>query len=140
MVSPSEGNETRREGHRTSEHLIVPLNQGNGSRPDPGEGRGCHVTDSLEGNMAGASKPDLVSTKQQRIAELAKQSPEMGFTSLAYHIDVAWLHKAYLRVRPDGATGVDGQTVEDYTANLRANLQSLLDRAKSGTYWAAPVR
>jgi RNA-directed DNA polymerase len=90
--------------------------------------------------MAGASKPDPVSTKQRRIAELAKQSPEMGFTSLAYHIDLRWLHEAYLRVRPDGATGVDGQTLAGYTANLRENLQSLLDRAKSGTYWAPPVR
>ena len=29
-----------------------------------------------------------VLTKQQRIAELAKQSPAMAFTSLAYHMDV----------------------------------------------------
>jgi group II intron reverse transcriptase/maturase len=90
--------------------------------------------------MTGASKPDPVSTKQQRIAELAKQSPEMGFTSLAHHIDLRWLYEAYLRVRPDGAAGVDGQTVEGYTAHLRDNLQSLLDRAKSGTYRAPPVR
>jgi hypothetical protein len=46
--------------------------------------------------MAGASEPDPVFTKQQRIAELAKQSPEMGFTSLAYHIDIRWLHEAFL--------------------------------------------
>jgi group II intron reverse transcriptase/maturase len=90
--------------------------------------------------MAGASNPDPVFTKQQRIAELAKQSPEMGFTSLAYHIDLRWLYAAFLQVRPDGAAGVDGQTVEDYTAHLRDNLQSLLDRAKSGTYRAPPVR
>jgi RNA-directed DNA polymerase len=140
MVSPSEGNEARRKGHRTSEHPIVPRNPGNGIRLDPGEGRGCQVTDSLEGNMAGASKPEIVFTKQQRIAELAKQSPEMGFTSLAYHIDLRWLYEAYLRTRPDGATGVDGQTAEDYATNLRANLQALLDRAKSGTYRAPPVR
>jgi group II intron reverse transcriptase/maturase len=96
--------------------------------------------ESLEGNMAGASKPDPVSTKQQRIAELAKQSPEMGFTSLAHHIDLRWLYEAYLRTRPDGATGVDGQTVADFTANLQANLEALLNRAKSGTYRAPPVR
>ena len=36
--------------------------------------------------------------------------------------------------------GVDGQTAEDYEANLEGNLQSLLDRAKSGTYLAPPVR
>ena len=60
--------------------------------------------------MAGASKPGTVFTKQERIAALAKQAPQMGFTSLAYHIDVTWLQEAYLRTRKGGATGVDGQT------------------------------
>ncbi len=90
--------------------------------------------------MAGASKPVDVSTKQQRIALLARQSPEMGFTSLAHLIDIDWLTEAFHRTRKDGAVGVDGQDGEDYAANLEGNLQSLLDRAKSGTYQAPPVR
>jgi RNA-directed DNA polymerase len=90
--------------------------------------------------MAGASKPVDVSTKQRRIAQLARQSPEMGFTSLAYYIDIDWLLEAYRRTRKDGAVGVDGQDGEDYAVNLMGNLQSLLDRAKSGTYQAPPVR
>ena len=81
-----------------------------------------------------------VSTKQQRIATLAKQSPQMGFTSLAYLMDIDWLHEAFRRTRKDGAVGVDGQTGKDYEKDLEANLQSLLDRAKSGTYQAPPVR
>src|SRR5437763_466218 len=90
--------------------------------------------------MAGASNLDTVSTRQQRIAELAKQAPQMGFTSLNHHIDLAWLHEAFLRTRRDGAPGVDGQTAATYEADLRGNLQGLLDRAKSGTYRAPPVR
>jgi RNA-directed DNA polymerase len=90
--------------------------------------------------MAGASKPGTVSTKQQRIVELAKQAPPLGFTSLAYFMDIDWLRQAYLRTRKDGAVGVDGQTAEDYAAHLEDNLRSLLDRAKSGTYRAPPVR
>jgi RNA-directed DNA polymerase len=90
--------------------------------------------------MPGASEPDPVSTKQQRIAELAKLDPQMGFFSLAHHIDLRWLYEAYLRVRPDGAPGVDGQTAQEYGAHLGDNLRSLLERAKSGTYWAPPVR
>jgi RNA-directed DNA polymerase len=90
--------------------------------------------------MAGASKPVDVSTKQQRIAELARQSPEMGFTSLAHFIDIDWLREAFARTRKDGAVGVDGQDGEDYAVHLKANLQALLDRAKSGTYRAPPVR
>ena len=96
--------------------------------------------DPLEGNMAKTSNFDSVSTKQQRIAELAKQSPQMAFTSLNHHIDLDWLHAAYRRTRRDGAVGVDGQSAEAYEANLMENLQSLLDRAKSGTYRAPPVR
>ena len=84
--------------------------------------------------------PDNVSTKQERIARLAKQSPQMGFTSLAYLMDVEWLREAYCRTRKDGAVGVDGQTAADYERNLEAKLRSLLDRAKSGRYFAPPVR
>jgi len=88
-------------------------------------------------------RPSLtdVSTKQQRIAEIARQAPEMALTSLSHHIDLNWLHEAYRRTRKDGAPGVDGQTAKEYEADLEANLQSLLDRAKSGErYKAPPVR
>ncbi len=81
-----------------------------------------------------------VSTKQRRIAELANQSPEMAFTSLAYFMDIDWLFEAYRRTRKDGAAGVDGVTAAQYEQDLEGNLQRLLDRAKSGSYRAPPVR
>jgi RNA-directed DNA polymerase len=90
--------------------------------------------------MAGTQEPDPVSTKQQRIAELAQRSPPMGFTSLNHHLDLIWLIEAYNRTRKDGAPGVDGQTAEEYGLTLWDNLDSLLERAKSGTYFAPPVR
>ena len=64
----------------------------------------------------------------------------MAFTSLAYLMDIDWLREAYRRTRKDGAVGVDGVTAEEYERDLEGNLQSLLDRAKSGTYKAPPVR
>jgi group II intron reverse transcriptase/maturase len=64
----------------------------------------------------------------------------MGFTSLNHHLDLPWLREAYRRTRKDGAVGVDGQTAADYEANLEENLRQLLERAKSGTYFAPPVR
>jgi RNA-directed DNA polymerase len=81
-----------------------------------------------------------VSTKRERIAALAKQSPQMAFTSLAYLMDIDWLKEAYRRTRKDGAVGVDGVTAEEYEQDLEGNLERLLDRAKSGTYRAPPVR
>ncbi len=81
-----------------------------------------------------------VSTKQKRIAELARQSPEMGFTSLAYFMDIDWLFEAYRKTRKSGAVGVDGVTAAEYEQDLEGNLRRLLDRAKSGSYRAPPVR
>ena len=80
------------------------------------------------------------STKRQRIAELAKQKPEMAFTSLNHLLDLDLLREAFSRTPKDKAPGVDGQTYADYAANLEVNLQSLLARVKSGTYHAPPVR
>jgi RNA-directed DNA polymerase len=84
--------------------------------------------------------PQGVLPKQQRIAQLAKQSPQMGFTSLAYHMDLDWLFEAYRRTRKDGAAGVDGQTAADYERDLEGNFRDLLERAKSGRYHAPPVK
>jgi group II intron reverse transcriptase/maturase len=81
-----------------------------------------------------------VSTRQQRLAELARQAPQVGFTSLNHHLDLPWLLEAYRRTLKDGAAGVDGQTAAEYQGNLLGNLQGLLERAKSGTYRAPPVR
>ncbi len=82
----------------------------------------------------------IVSTRLERIAKLAREAPNMALTTLAHHIDIVWLHEAFRRTRKDGATGVDRQTAAEYAANLEGNLQSLLQRAKSGTYRAPPVR
>lgn len=91
--------------------------------------------------MSGTPSPGNVSTKLERIAKRAKEMPDVAFTTLAHHIDIEWLHEAYRRTRKDGAVGVDGQTAEEYAANLEGNLRSLLDRAKSGDlYRAPPVR
>src|SRR5262249_55323150 len=98
------------------------------------------VAEPLGGNMAGAQKPDPVSTKQQRLAKLAKQAPQLGFTSLNHHLDLTWLAEAYQRTRKDGAPGVDGQTADGHGLSLLDNLTSLLARAKSGAYFAPPVR
>jgi len=91
--------------------------------------------------MADSLKSETVYTRRQRIAELAKQqSRDFAFLSLNHHLDGHWLETAFGLTRKDGAVGVDGQTAAEYEANLEKNLQSLLDRAKSGTYHAPPVR
>ncbi|MFC1572930.1 hypothetical protein ACFL6M_04950, partial [Candidatus Eisenbacteria bacterium] len=106
----------------------------------PVEERGHREMGPLEGQMNGTSSPVSVSTKLQRIARLAKDSPGMAMTTLAHHIDVAFLREAYRRTRKDGAVGIGGRTAEDYAADLESNLDGLLARLKSGRYRAPAVR
>lgn len=98
------------------------------------------VMELLLGNMEDALESHDVYTKQQRIAEHARRSPEMSFTSLAYYMDYDWMVEAYRRTRKDGVPGVDGATASQYAENLEGNLKDLLERAKSGSYRAPPVR
>ena len=113
---------------------------GEPSRAGPGGGKGALVQGAVGGKHVGTPRPDDVSTRLQRVAGLAKEAPGMAFTTLSHHIDVALLKEAYRRTRKDGATGVDGQTAVEYAVNLEENLRGLVDRAKSGTYRAPPVR
>jgi group II intron reverse transcriptase/maturase len=64
----------------------------------------------------------------------------MVIRTLAHHMDAAWLREAYRRTRKNGATGVDGQTADEYAKDLEGNLAKLLERAKSGNYRAPPVK
>ena len=96
--------------------------------------------DSLLGNTAVCEDEMNVSTKQQRIAELAQQHAGEALTNVHPYLDLEWLREAYRRTRKDGAPGVDGETWKSYGENLEANLVDLMNRAKSGRYRAPPVR
>jgi group II intron reverse transcriptase/maturase len=71
---------------------------------------------------------------------MAKKYAGSPLTTLSHHLDPLWMREAYGRVRRDSAPGVDGQTVAEYGENLEANLRSLLERAKNGSYRAPPVK
>ena len=94
----------------------------------------------LLGDTEDTMRSENVYTKQQRIAQLARLMTDASFTTLAHHIDLEWLEEAYRRTRKDGATGVDEVTAQEYEEDLSSNLQSLLDRFKSGRYYAPPVK
>jgi RNA-directed DNA polymerase len=84
--------------------------------------------------------PANLLTKWHWIVELARRKPGTVLFSLNHVIDFEWMREAYIRTRKDGATGIDGVTAQDYEANLEANLRDLLERIKSGSYEAPPVR
>ena len=81
-----------------------------------------------------------LSTKRQRIAELARTKRGVALSTLHHVIDLEWMKEAWRLTRKDGAPGIDGMTAVDYAKNLEANLLDLLGRIKSGRYQAPPVR
>lgn len=90
--------------------------------------------------MADTQRSEVISTRRKRIAEVARKLPHDALTNLAHHMDQQWMQEAFARTRKSGAPGVDGQTAEQYEQNLQQNLQELLNRAKSGSYRAPPVK
>jgi hypothetical protein len=116
------------------------MKPGNRLQRDPAEGRGRRDEEPTGGKMPERFSSGSVSTRLRRIAEVARKTPAMVITTLAHHIDTAWMYEAYRQTRKSGAVGVDKVNAEEYAADLESNLSSLLDRFKSGTYFAPPVR
>ena len=62
-------------------------------------------------------------------------------TGKPFLIDKARLYEAYKAVKSNrGAAGVDGQTIEQFDANLKGNLYRIWNRMSSGSYFPAPVK
>jgi RNA-directed DNA polymerase len=90
--------------------------------------------------MKGALKPMKVSTKQQQIAQMVKQTEEIRLTSLNHYLDEDWFMEAFRRLKKNSAPGIDNTTVQEYGTNLYENVKDLIGRAKSGKYYAPPVK
>jgi len=81
-----------------------------------------------------------LSTKLNRIAEIARQYPEVKFTSLAHLLDVDCLMESYRELNPKAAAGIDQISYGEYGKYLEDNIEKLVDRLKSGKYRAVDIR
>ena len=79
-------------------------------------------------------------TKLGQIAEMAKTSPQMVFTSIAHLMDEEFLGRSFRKLRRWAATGVDKRSYSDYEQGLAANIHDLHQRLKSGRYKAPDIR
>jgi len=81
-----------------------------------------------------------MSTKLDRIAELAREDPKRQFFSIAHLITPEALEAAFRSLRKAASAGVDGVTYEEYEANAGRNIRQLHQRLTDGTYQAQPLR
>lgn len=91
------------------------------------------------GQGHGTPSPLPVALRLERIATQAREYPEMAFTTLAHHLDVAMLADAFRRLNPHSAPGVDRVTWRRYKENLASNLETLHEKLVNDTYCPQPV-
>ncbi len=81
-----------------------------------------------------------MSTQLYRIAEKAKQNPQIRFTSLAHLLTPDFLLETWKQMNQKGCSGIDGTTMEEFSENLVARTKDLHTRLRNGKYHAPPVR
>ena len=107
---------------------------------EPVEGRPEAKGKSVGRNASSTQGEIDALTFLQRIGQRAKEKPEEKWTTLLGHVKAPLLKEAFLRIRKDAATGVDGVTWEEYAARLDERLLDLQDRIHRGSYHPQPVR
>jgi retron-type reverse transcriptase len=81
-----------------------------------------------------------MSTKLDRLTELAKEEPKRQFFSIAHLITPEALYAAFRSLRKEASAGVDGVTYQEYQKDAERKIQELYQRLKDGKYQAQPLR
>jgi RNA-directed DNA polymerase len=81
-----------------------------------------------------------MSTKLVRIAEKAKENRTLRFNNLAHLINPEFLMETWKKMNQKGASGVDGESMEEYGKDLEKRVKDLCERLRSNRYKAPPVR
>ena len=99
---------------------------------------GHHLASSAAG---GPKTPSRTSPRQrlERIATQAREHPDMAFTTLAHHIDVPFLERAFDRLNRRSAAGIDQVTWKAYEEDLIPKLEDLHTRLVNRKYEPQPV-
>ena len=81
-----------------------------------------------------------MSTQLDRIAAKAKADRKVRFTSLAHLLTPAFLTETWRQMNRRGASGIDGESSQEFECELETRIQGICARLRAGTYRAPPVR
>jgi group II intron reverse transcriptase/maturase len=104
------------------------------------EPRGTAGGEIRSSKRAPDTEPGKRAHVSERIGQRAKQRKGERFTNLLGHLRAPLLKEAYLRLRKDAATGVDGETWQAFGEDLDERLRDLEGRVQRGSYHPQPVR
>jgi hypothetical protein len=81
-----------------------------------------------------------MSTPLRKIAAKAKQDPQARFTSLAPLLPPEFLRETWRQLNRKGASGIDGETLQEFATHVEARRQALGRRLRAGQSHAPAVR
>jgi RNA-directed DNA polymerase len=81
-----------------------------------------------------------VSTQLAQIAKKAKLDRRGRFTSLAHVLTPEFLKETWGRMNRHGASGIDGESTQQFESGLEQRVEEICARLKAGAYRAPPVR
>src|SRR5438093_11298842 len=81
-----------------------------------------------------------MSTQLGQINAKAKTDRKLRFTSLAHRLTPEFLEETWRQLNRQGASGVDGETIQQFERELGTRVQDICRRLKAGAYKAPPVR
>jgi len=117
------------DGRGKSDGPVVPGKPpNNAGRPaaEAVEGRGPAKGNLHERNALRTQSRAGVSSALEGVRQAAEKDRRQRFTALLHHVyDVGRLRAAYLALKRDAASGVDGETWQHYGEDLEANLRDL---------------
>jgi len=81
-----------------------------------------------------------MSTQLDQIAKKAKLDRKVRFTSLAHLLTPAFLKETWGMLNHKAASGVDGESIEQFASEMEERVEEICEQLKAGTYRAPPVR
>ena len=81
-----------------------------------------------------------MSTQLGQIAKKAKLDRKARFTSLAHLLTPAFLKETWGMMNRKAASGIDGESTEQFASEMEERVQEICAQLRAGTYRAPPVR
>lgn len=81
-----------------------------------------------------------MSTQLDQIAKKAKLDRNAQFTSLAHLLTPAFLKETWRMMNRKAASGVDGESTEQFASEMEERVEEICRQLKAGMYRAPPVR
>jgi group II intron reverse transcriptase/maturase len=107
---------------------------------EPVEERGLAKGNPTEQTSCRAQDRERLQHALGGIRQAVRKDRKQRMISLWHHVyDLGRLREAYYALNRKGAAGIDGETWQMYGEDLEANLQTLSERLRKGSYRAQPV-